>query len=339
MVPKTPVTGAFLEGWRRVLKAPAMVAGLFVATFFFALPISLAVRGAADTHFGASLEARAPVPGWDAGWASEFGAIASGLGRSFSLEVLGFGATLGHVSRFMNNASLEPLITVALAAYIALWVFLSGGVLDRIARGRTLRAGVFFYACATYFPRFVRLTVAIGAAYWVLLRAVHPWMFGTLFSRWTTDVTTEREAMLLRVGLYLVFGGLLVAVNLVADFAKVRAVVEDRRSVISALQASFRFIRRRPLRTLGLYLLNILVALAIARMWLSSAPAAGVESWLALFITQIYLLFRIWAKLAFMASEVVFFQGELAHAQYTAAPEPTWPDSPSVEALRNLKRS
>ena len=37
-----------------------------------------------------------------------------------------------------------------------------------------------------------------------------------------------------------------------------------------------------------------------------------------------------------MAAEVVFFQGELAHATYTAAPLPTWPDSPAAEALENL---
>jgi hypothetical protein len=40
-----------------------------------------------------------------------------------------------------------------------------------------------------------------------------------------------------------------------------------------------------------------------------------------------------------MASEVVFFQGELAHAQYAALPEVVWPDSPSVEGLRRLGRS
>jgi hypothetical protein len=34
----------------------------------------------------------------------------------------------------------------------------------------------------------------------------------------------------------------------------------------------------------------------------------------------------------------VFFQGELAHAQYTAAPDPVWPDSPAAEALDNLRR-
>jgi hypothetical protein len=57
-----------------------------------------------------------------------------------------------------------------------------------------------------------------------------------------------------------------------------------------------------------------------------------------LLVAELYLLLRVWAKLAFMASEVVFFQGELAHAQYTAMPDPVWPDSPAAEAIENLTR-
>ena len=41
---------------------------------------------------------------------------------------------------------------------------------------------------------------------------------------------------------------------------------------------------------------------------------------MAFLMTQVYLLVRVWAKLAWIAGEVVFFQGELAHATYTAAP-------------------
>ena len=51
-----------------------------------------------------------------------------------------------------------------------------------------------------------------------------------------------------------------------------------------------------------------------------------------------YLLLRIWTRLALAAAEVSFFQGELAHASYAAAPLPMWPDSPTVEGLRNLRQ-
>jgi len=65
-------------------------------------------------------------------------------------------------------------------------------------------------------------------------------------------------------------------------------------------------------------------------------PGADTSAWSALFLTLLFLLARIWSRLAFMASEVAFFQGELAHRDYTAAPMPIWPDAPEVEALENL---
>jgi hypothetical protein len=269
----------------------------------------------------------------------EFESQAAGIARTFTFETLGFGATMANVSRFMDNEALNPAVALAAAAYIALWVFLSGGLLDRLARGRPVRTGAFMSACATYFVRFLRLAVIIGAAYWALFRWVHPWFFNTLYDRWTRDMTQEREAIVLRGSMYVGFFLLLAMVNVVADFAKVRAVVEDRRSMVSAVAASVRFIRRRFFRTAVLYGLNLVAALAIARLWLASAPSAAAAPWLALLITQIYLLLRVWAKLAFMASETVFFQGELAHAHYTAASEPIWPDSPAVEAIDNLTRT
>jgi hypothetical protein len=109
--------------------------------------------------------------------------------------------------------------------------------------------------------------------------------------------------------------------------------------MIAALFASVRFIRRRPWRLAGLYLLNVAAFLVIVRLWLQAAPSAAAPTWPALLVAQLYLLVRIWARLAFMASEVVFFQGELAHAQYTAAPPLVWPDSPAAEAIRNLRGS
>jgi hypothetical protein len=227
-------------------------------------------------------------------------------------------------------------VAIVVSAYIAVWLFLSGGILDRLARARPIRAAAFFGACGVYFLRFLRLAAVVGAAYWILFRWVHPWLFDTLYGRWTRDMTAESTGVALRAALYVLFLGLLAIVSAAADFAKVRAVVEDRRSVVSALGASLRFIRRRVWRTAALYLLNILVALVIARLWLQTAPAASAPAWMAFFAGQVYVLCRIWAKIAFMASEIAFFQGELAHARYLAAPEPRWPDSPAIEAIRNV---
>ena len=97
-----------------------------------------------------------------------------------------------------------------------------------------------------------------------------------------------------------------------------------------------RFVRRRPFRAAGLYLLNGLGFLAVLRLWLDVAPSAWMPVTAAFLVTQVYLLIRIWLRLVFLASEVAFFQGELAHAGYTARPPHVWPNSASEEAIRNL---
>ena len=97
-----------------------------------------------------------------------------------------------------------------------------------------------------------------------------------------------------------------------------------------------RFLRRRPLRAFGLYLLNVIAFMMLLRLWLEAAPQAWDSVGWAFLITQVYLLVRIWLRLAFVSSEVVFFQGELAHAGYTARPPYVWPNSAAAEAIENL---
>ena len=334
--PRTPILGAFLEGWRRVLRAPALTAAALAATFLLALPLGLVMQGALQAHLGPSLEAEGAAAGWNAGWAAEFGAQAQGLGRTFTGEFLGFGGTLAIISGLADRERVNPALAIAAAVSIVLWVFLSGGLLDRLARGRPVRTSHFFGACGVFFVRFLRLAVFVGAAYWALFRWLHPFLFSKIYHHFTRDMTQERDGIIVRTLLYVVFACAIALVNVVADFAKVRAVVEDRRSMIGALGASLRFIRRRAFRVTGLYLLNAIAFLVILRLWLQLAPSAADPTWLALLAAEVYLLVRVWAKLAFMASEVVFFQGELAHAQYTALPELIWPDSPAVEAIENL---
>jgi hypothetical protein len=332
--PRARVIGALVEGWRRVLRAPSVTAGVWLLTLGVAAPLAMVVRDQIETHLGSSLEAERMLSAWSGRWEGEFSATAQGAGQTFTHEILGFGGTLATWSRFADAAPIPRALVGAVCLYLLFWMFLSGGILDRLARGRRVRISAFFGACGVYFFRFARLGIIVGGVYWALFRWLHPLLFGAVYDRLTQDIATEHQAIVYRTALYAVFFACLIAVSTIADFAKVRAVVEDRHSAVAALGAAIRFVRRRPLRVLGLYLLNVLVFLVIARLWLQLAPAASTATWAALLAAQVFLLARVWAKLAFIASEVVFFQGELAHATYTAAPEPGWPDSPAVEAIR-----
>jgi hypothetical protein len=330
--------GAFLEGWRRVLGAPALAASIVAATFLAALPLAMTVSRAIEQHLGASVEAERALEGWHAGWAAEFGASAQGLARTFTHEILGFGGTLATLSGLLDRVPLSPPLAAAVAAYLALWVFLTGGIIDRLARGRPIGASAFFAACGGHFWRMLRAAALAGGAYYAAFAWLHPGLFIGLLNRLTRETTEERDVVAVRVVLYVVFLLVLLAIGLVSDFARVRLVIEDRRSALGAFAASLRFIRRRAVRTVALYAVNLAALAIILRLWLQVAPEASAATWVVLLTGQLYLLARIWARLAFMASEAVFFQGELAHAQYTAAPDPVWPDSPAAEALDNLRR-
>ena len=63
------------------------------------------------------------------------------------------------------------------------------------------------------------------------------------------------------------------------------------------------------------------------------AGGGGLTIWIAFLAGQLYLLARLALKLQFLASQTALFQSILAHAAYTAAPQPSWPESPSAELI------
>ena len=337
--PRSTALGAFLEGWRRAIRAPHVVVGILAATIAVTLPLTLALHDAVETQLGASLVADGLARGWNAAWADEFVAGQSGVGATLTHEILGFGGIIATFSRVADAEPLPASLIGAVAAYLAISIFLSGGIIDRLARARPLGATVFLSTCARFVMRLVRLTIVAGAAYWVLFRWVHPLLMQVILPRVAGADAIEPRIVAWRVAGYLVFLSLVAGVTLIVDMARVRLVVEDRRSVLSAIASGARFVRRRPGRMIGLFLLNLLGQAILARLFLQVAPSADMPTWVVLLATETYVVARVWARLAFIGSEVTFFQGELAHATYTAPPPPRWPDSASVEALRAIGRS
>jgi hypothetical protein len=49
----------------------------------------------------------------------------------------------------------------------------------------------------------------------------------------------------------------------------------------------------------------------------------------------LYIVARLWVKLACWASETSLFQSRLAHAGYVARPLATWPESPAADAIQS----
>lgn len=330
------VLAAWRDGIDRVNRAPWVLAGMFAVTLLIAFPLSLALRGMIADHLGESLASEAAATGANYDWWQEFSAQATGLGTTFVPSIMGFGAVLDNLSAIADNLPMATTIAGATTAWLVIWSFLSGGVLDRYARQRPTRAHGFFAACGTHFWRFVRLGVVAWSVYAILFGSVHGWLLDDLYEFLARDMASERPAFAIRLFLYLIFVALLIACNLVFDYARIRIVVEDRRSAVGAIAAGARFVWRHR-GTLWLYLLNAAVFLVALILYAIAAPGApgGFMTLVVLLIGQLYILLRHYLKLLFYASQTAFFQRALAHAAYTAAPPVVWPESPAAEAIGN----
>ena len=327
---------AVADGIRRVNRAPMILVGVWALTFVVSLPPALVLRAMIARHLGSSLAADSAATGVNYEWMQEFADQASGIGVTFKPTIIGFGAVLDNLSSFADNEPQPAAIVGTAAAYVVLWIFLAGAIIDRYARDRATRAHGFFAAAGVFFFRFARLAVVQIIVYGVLFNVVHPWLFDRLFVSWTKDMTVERNAFLVRAALYLVFGLLLAACSLVFDYAKVRSVVEDRRSMLGAISAAVRFIRGNLPAAAGVYVANVVLFAALLAVYAIGAPAGaggGAMAWITFTLGQIFIAARLGIKLLFWASETALFQQRFAHADYVARPTPPWPDSPAAEAL------
>jgi hypothetical protein len=326
------------DGAARVAHAPAVLLGAWLVLVATTLPFAGALHGAIERDLGHSLAATTAAHGVNWDWWQEFIYRQPEQATTFTPSIIGGAVVLRNASNLLDMVAPSRTVFVAITVYLVAWAFFAGGIIDRYARRRRVGAHGFFAVCGVFFWRFLRLGVLAGLAYALVLGPLHTLMFDALYRWLTRDLAVERTAFIWRVTLYLAFLWILGAVMVVFDYAKVRAVVEDRRSMIGALAAAMRFVRRNATDAVTVFLVNVTMFVLVAAVYMIAAPGAqGGDGWLVLvlLVGQAYVLARLFVKLMFYASAIALFQDRLAHAGFTAAPAPVWPDSPAAEAIAN----
>ena len=302
---------AWTNGLGRVLRAPALVLVLWICSLAITIPPAIALNDAIGRHLGSSMEADAALDGTNYDWLQEFRAQASSLGRSLRTDVIGFAAVLDNASA-LADVNFRPMVVVVSAMVFASLVwFLSPGIICRLAVDTPLGAGSILGVAGTFGFRMAKLGVVAAGVYGALFLSVHAWLFDEVFDRTTRDMTVERTAFFVRLALYGLFFLLVAAVNAVFDFARVRLVVEDRRSTVASIAAATRFIRNNAGAACGVYLLNVASFVLVAGVYAVVAPGAGGgywNAWYAFIVGQLYVAARLAVKLAFWGSEIAALQ-------------------------------
>lgn len=293
---------AFAAGAGRVWRARVLVIGLWLSTLVVAVPAAVALQAQLAAHLGDSLVGDRVADGVDFDWWNEFLAQATGLGASFVPAILGFAAVLDNASRVADARPLETTLALLVALQLALNAWLTGGLLDRLARDARVGIAGFFAACGRWLPAIVPLLLVGGVCYAALFAWVHPWLFDTVYAAWTRDVTDERTAFGLRLALYGVFAVLVSAVNIWLDYAKILAVAGGR-PPLAALGEAALVLRRHPLAAGLLYGANVGLFLLAVAVYAVSAPGAATPV-AALVVGQAYITLRAAIRLQFMASQM-----------------------------------
>ena len=218
-----------------------------------------------------------------------------------------------------------------LVVYSIIRAWCTGGILHRYAQNRPMRAGAFHRACGTFFFRLLRLQLLSalilgGCLYFELYYHVE------LYSQFSYPVL---------LGLGYIF------CDIVLDYAKIRTVVEDRRSMVFAVVAGFRFAMRRRGAVIGLYLLNATIAVIVLGIeWVAIiyvpyldptqyADSLPLQQVLLLLLMDSALMIvpLVWVPLLFLSTQTAFFQDELAYPGYTAGSGVSPPDLPVTEVV------
>jgi len=210
----------------------------------------------------------------------------------------------------------DPATQLLTVVALVVGAFLSGGILDRYARQRPVDARTFWGVAGELASRLLRLTALVAAVALVLGAA------SASLPGWAVPFE-----LLVASVIFVVF-----------DCARVRLVVERRRSVVFALLAGIRFAARHPAALLVLYVLlvatlgAVLGLTALAASAADAARDAGAPIWIA-GVRVVRAIALLPPTLLAGAALTSLFQSALAHAAYVAPPRLVWPDSPAIETL------
>ena len=291
---------AFLDGVRTVALRPHVLLATYVATLVVVMPMSVAIAGMLrnliqSTPLAEETTRSVPLAVWDA-----IGRQSNGLASTFTPAILGIAAPLDNVSAMLEGRTPVAAIMAAAAAYGCVWILLWGGVIGALARGwhgwhDFVRSGV-----RSAGPVAV-LTIGALVIYAALYLVVHPILLPRQELAAGGEVSTAVRM--------LAFGGLLIAVNVFVDFARVRLVLGGGSAVRSAA-ATVRFVRQHGAAVIGLSMLNILpLAAALGGYAAFEVIVRGVPSmWSAIVVGHLYVVARLAARLITTAAQVHLWQ-------------------------------
>lgn len=311
---------AIVAGLKRASSSPFILLGLWLVNAALALPAAWVVSESLREGIDASRVQQSLTEGFDWDWFGEYREQTRGVDETFTPTVRGAGAFYNNIETWLTGElfTAKPMLAMLGVGYAVLWILMLGGVVDRYAF-REQRAGVgrFFGAGGRFFFRFVRLAVFSGllyaGVYWLSRRAFEA------LEESTRDVTVESTIIFYSLLIWGLVALLLTLIHAVFGYAKIATVVDDRRSAVLAALRGLRFVATHPGRTLGQYYGVLVGSGLLLAIYAVVAPGVGQSSRQAVLfafaVGQLFLLVRMFTRLALLGGQVALYQAYLPSKQ------------------------
>ena len=293
-----------------VLRAPMLVAAVVAVTLAAAIPFGVVLGARLQDGLANQPPIALGSGEIDADWWAEFRAHAGGLAATFTPTVIGFAAPLDNLSAMLDGSRRPRALAGPVLLTGLIWAWLWGAILHRFNIGRSLSVREFFSAAFAHAPRFVLVSATAALVQLALYFTVHAALFGPIYDALASNTGSERTAFFVRVGLYLVFGSLLVLVSLAADYTRVGLVVTGPLAIRDAFATGVGFIRRHLGTVLALYLMTGMLFVGLLVLYGTGEIYGGsrVGGWRGVVIGQAYIVARLVIRLTFAASELLLFK-------------------------------
>jgi len=276
----------FTQGFGKVNQNKRMLLLLFGVQFVFALILLLPLRSELNDMLGYSLMGQEAL---------------EGRGANIFVEFL-----VHHA----ETISLERSLLFGIGfLYLFMTIFFNGGILGIFTKkDERFSARLFFESAGRFFGKFFRLFL-FSLVFLLLALLLYSALLGL-----AKAIAGDAEVLkgVLNIILIIKLFFLILFINMVFDYAKIRTVVEDRKDMFRTGLRSWGFVFKNLGKTLGLYYLIFLqgilalVLYLVISHWIQGVTGLGI---LLLFIwQQIYTLTRIWIRLQVYASETVLYQ-------------------------------
>jgi len=238
----------FGRGFMATGRVSKMVLFLFVVNLLFSLLLAIPMYNSLKDSFGRSEAGSRMAKGFDYVWWEEFRDEAKGLETTFSPSVIGKGAILTNLENLiqMRFYSLPPILLVFGLFYIILHTFLAGGILsifNQDAPRFTMKE--FIQGAGSHFLRFFGLMLFS----WLFIIAIGVFLqegFISIISEISSNSLSEVIPFYLRLGFSVLTFILLLFIQMVFDYARIKVVLEESRNIIKSTLEALAFIFKYP---------------------------------------------------------------------------------------------